>query len=130
MGALLLPFTTAQRERLFNNRPANVGKGLALVGAATSAGARRAGVAAMEEQGKGWVRSALSTVLLAGRTRFAGWGFVAYFASNVGWLVFSWDRALWALFFQQALFTACSLYGVWNWLVRPLVVRHLIGGAR
>ena len=30
MGALLLPFTTAQRERLFNNRPANVGKGLAL----------------------------------------------------------------------------------------------------
>lgn len=65
MGALLLPFTTAQRERLFNNRPANVGKGLALVGAATSAGARRAGVAAMEEQGKGWVRSAMSTVRLA-----------------------------------------------------------------
>ncbi|AFU45685.1 hypothetical protein C380_09925 [Acidovorax sp. KKS102] len=30
MGALLLPFTTAQRERLFNNRPPNVGKGLAL----------------------------------------------------------------------------------------------------
>ena len=69
----------------------------------------------------------LGTVLLAGRSRFAGWGFVAYLASNAGWLVFSWDRALWALFFQQLVFTLCSLYGVWTWLVRPVVVK---GGAQ
>ena len=71
----------------------------------------------------------LGTLLLAGRSRLAGWGFVAYLLSNAGWLVFSWDRALWALFFQQAIFTACSLYGVWTWLVRPVVVRRVKGGA-
>ena len=71
----------------------------------------------------------LGTLLLAGRGRWAGWGFVAYVLSNAGWLVFSWDRALWALFFQQFIFTLCSLYGVWNWLVKPLVVRQVKGGA-
>ena len=61
----------------------------------------------------------LGTVLLAGRSRLAGWGFVAYLASNAGWLVFAWDMALHGLFAQQLVFTLCSLYGVWTWLVRP-----------
>lgn len=61
----------------------------------------------------------LGTLLLAGRSRLAGWGFVAYLLSNAGWLVFSWDQSLWALFAQQLVFTVCSLYGVWTWLVRP-----------
>ena len=61
----------------------------------------------------------VGTLLLAGRSRLAGWGFVAYLASNAGWLVFSWDMSLWSLFAQQLVFTGCSLYGVWTWLVRP-----------
>ena len=36
----------------------------------------------------------VGTLLLAGRSRLAGWGFVAYLVSNAGWLVFSWDMAL------------------------------------
>lgn len=59
------------------------------------------------------------TLLLAGRSRVAGWGFVAYLASNVGWLVFSWEQALWPLFAQQLMFTMSSLYGVWVWLIKP-----------
>lgn len=61
----------------------------------------------------------LGTLLLAGRSRRAGWGFVAYLVSNAGWLAFAWDRALWALLAQQMVFTLCSLYGVWMWIVRP-----------
>lgn len=61
----------------------------------------------------------LGTLLLAGRSRRAGWGFVAYLVSNAGWLAFAWERGLWALLAQQAVFTLCSVYGVWNWLVRP-----------
>ena len=71
----------------------------------------------------------LGTLLLAGRSRAAGLGFVAYLVSNAGWLVFSWDMALWALFAQQLVFTACSLYGVWTWLVRPKLGRAK-GGAQ
>ena len=71
----------------------------------------------------------VGTLLLAGRSRLAGWGFVAYLVSNAGWLVFSWDMALWALFAQQLVFTACSLYGVWTWLVRPKLGRAK-GGAQ
>lgn len=62
----------------------------------------------------------LGTALLAGRSRFAGWGFVAYLASNAGWLFFSAERGLWALFAQQVVFTLVSGYGVWTWLLRPL----------
>ena len=64
----------------------------------------------------------LGTLLRAGRSRLAGWGFVAYLLSNAGWLVFSWDMSLWSLFAQQLVFTGCSLYGVWTWLVRPALV--------
>ena len=71
----------------------------------------------------------VGTLQLAGRSRLAGWGFVAYLVSNAGWLVFSWDMALWALFAQQLVFTACSLYGVWTWLVRPKLGRAK-GGAQ
>ena len=39
--------------------------GNSIVGAATSAGARRAGIADMEERGHTWVRSAAATVRLA-----------------------------------------------------------------
>lgn len=53
----VVDFTTGGRR---NRRTAQ-----ALVGAATSAGARRAGVACLEEQGKPWVRSAMATVRLA-----------------------------------------------------------------
>lgn len=72
----------------------------------------------------------LGTLLLAGRSRAAGWGFVAYLASNAGWLAFAWERALWALFLQQLVFTLCSVYGVWMWIVRPAWHGRVGGGLR
>ena len=63
----------------------------------------------------------LGTLLLAFRSSWAGWGFVAYLVSNFGWLVFSWEHGHAFLFVQQVAFTASSLVGIWMWLVRPLV---------
>lgn len=60
----------------------------------------------------------LGALLVACNGRFAGWGFVAFFASNVGWLYFSFtDGHLW-MFGQQIAFTATSLTGIYVWLVR------------
>jgi hypothetical protein len=53
----VVEFTAGSRR---NRRTAQ-----AHVGAASAAGARRAGIACMEEQGKAWVRSAAATVRLA-----------------------------------------------------------------
>ena len=50
-------FTAGSRRRRLS--------GNAIVGAATSAGARRAGIAAMAGRGHTWVRSAAATVRLA-----------------------------------------------------------------
>lgn len=60
----------------------------------------------------------LGTLVLAGNGRWAGWGFVAYLASNVGWLVFSWEHMHQWLFAQHVAFLASSGYGIWIWLVR------------
>ncbi|MFE8644155.1 hypothetical protein ACFX58_03610 [Sphingomonas sp. NCPPB 2930] len=60
----------------------------------------------------------LGTILLATRSRFAGWGFVAYLVSNGGWMAFAWPLGNWWLFAQQVGFTATSLIGIWCWLVR------------
>lgn len=60
----------------------------------------------------------LGTVLLAINGPRAGWGFVAYLASNAGWIAFAWINAHWGLLAQQIAFTLSSLFGIWRWLLR------------
>lgn len=61
----------------------------------------------------------LGTILLALNGPRAGLGFVAYLASNAGWIWFAWWHSHWAMLVQQLAFTASSLLGIWVWLVRP-----------
>lgn len=63
----------------------------------------------------------LGTVLLAAKGEWSGWGFVAFLASNIGWLAFSWIRGHWFMFAQQAGFTLTSFYGIWVWLLQPML---------
>ena len=58
-------------------------------------------------------------VLLASRSRWAGWAFVAWLASNAGWLVFGAGHQHWGFFLQQGVFTITSLLGIWQWLIKP-----------
>lgn len=65
------------------------------------------------------------TLLLATKGRRAGWGFVAFLASNVGWLVFAYEQGITKLFVQHAFFAISSLLGVYVWLIRGrLAVRR------
>lgn len=61
----------------------------------------------------------VGTLLLAEPSAWSGFGFLAYLASNVGWLIYSYSRALWPLFFQTIVFTAASLWGIWRWILQP-----------
>lgn len=67
----------------------------------------------------GLVCGVAGTLLLAMKGRRAGWGFVAYLASNLAWMSFAYEHALTKLFAQHAIFAVSSLIGVWMWLVRP-----------
>jgi len=66
----------------------------------------------------------LGTLVLATKSRYAGWGFVAFLASNAGWLAFSYAHGHWFMFAQQVGFTVSSLIGVWVWLLVPAIDRH------
>jgi hypothetical protein len=59
----------------------------------------------------------LGAVLLAAKGQHAAWGWVAFLASNIGWIAFGWIRGHWFLVMQQIGFTATSLLGIWTWLV-------------
>lgn len=61
----------------------------------------------------------LGALLLATRSKYAGWAFVAWLISNVGWIVFGAGNQHWFFILQQLVFTVTSLIGIWNWLVRP-----------
>jgi hypothetical protein len=63
----------------------------------------------------------LGTILLALNGPRAGWGFVAYLASNLAWIASSWMQGQWPLLTQQIIFLASSLLGIWVWLVQPHV---------
>ena len=61
------------------------------------------------------------TLLLA-MPAYPGWGFGAFLASNIGWLTVSaWQRQ-WPLQAQHWAFLLCSLLGLWNWWLGPLLL--------
>ncbi len=61
----------------------------------------------------------LGSLLLATKSRYAGLAFVAWFVSNIGWLIFGARNDHTYFFAQQIGFTVTSLLGIWNWLVHP-----------
>lgn len=61
----------------------------------------------------------LGAILLATKSRYAGLAFVAWFVSNLGWLIFGAHNDHWFFFVQQIGFTVTSVLGIWNWLVNP-----------
>lgn len=63
----------------------------------------------------------MGTIMLAMNNQRSGWGFVAFLASNAGWIVFAQAQGHWGLLLQQVCFTATSLLGIWIWLLRPVM---------
>ncbi|CAM3350510.1 hypothetical protein [Paracidovorax anthurii] len=61
--------------------------------------------------------------LLLAMPALPGWGFGAFTASNVAWLVASRLQRQTALHLQQWVFLGCSLLGLWNWWLAPLLGR-------
>lgn len=59
------------------------------------------------------------SLLLAMKSRFAGWAFVAYLASNAGWIAFAISHGYHALIAQHATFSVIALIGIWTWLIKP-----------
>lgn len=57
--------------------------------------------------------------LLARRGRYADLGWLAFLASNAGWILFALRGAHHALLVQQICFTATSLIGIYVWLIKP-----------
>lgn len=63
--------------------------------------------------------------LLAVKSRWAGWAFVLWLFSNVGWMGFAWLGGHWFLLAQHVAFAATSVLGIWTWLTLPLVANAL-----
>lgn len=59
------------------------------------------------------------TLLLAIKSPYAGWAFVAYLISNVGWIAFGSVHGHWALVGQHVVFSITSLIGIWVWIIKP-----------
>jgi hypothetical protein len=57
--------------------------------------------------------------LLAIRARWAGWAFVLWLASNLGWMAYGATHGMWGLFAQHAAFSITSAIGIRNWLWVP-----------
>ena len=51
-----------------------------------------------------------------------GLGFGAFVISNLAWIFVSAIKRQWPLHVQQWIFLICSLIGLWNWWLEPLVL--------
>lgn len=61
----------------------------------------------------------LGSFLLATNSRYSGYGFVAFLASNAAWVVFGWMTGAPGLVWMQAAFTVTSLLGIYRWFFAP-----------
>ena len=61
----------------------------------------------------------IGALLLATRSRYAGWAFVLWLISNVGWIIFGAGNQHWFFILQQLVVTATSLIGIYRWLIVP-----------
>ena len=68
-------------------------------------------------QWAGCATGVMGAALLASRTRWAGWGFVAFLASNLLWGLNGWITGAPAMVLMQAVFTLTSLAGIYTWLI-------------
>lgn len=64
----------------------------------------------------------MAGALLLAMPSLPAWGFGAFLVSNIGWLIFSAANRYWTLFVQQLVFLGCSLLGLWNWWLAPLLL--------
>lgn len=58
-------------------------------------------------------------LLLATRSRWAGWAWVLWLASNFGWIAHGAAHGMWALVAQNAVFSITSAVGIFTWLIAP-----------
>lgn len=63
--------------------------------------------------------------LLAVKSPRAGWAFVLWLFSNIGWVAFGWLNSHWFLVAQNSLYAVTSALGIWIWLALPIVDRGL-----
>lgn len=79
-----------------------------------------------------WVGCAtgvIGSLLLATRSKWSGWGFVSYLTSNACWVTFGLLTRAPGLVVMQVAFTATTILGVWQWLVRPALAARGARGA-
>lgn len=55
-------------------------------------------------------------LLLAIKSRHAGWAWVLWLASNTGWVIYGATHSMWGLVAQNAAFFITSAIGVRTWL--------------
>ena len=60
--------------------------------------------------------------LLLAMPALPAWGFGAFLVSNVAWLMFARRHRFGLLQAQQWVLLACSLLGLWNWWLGPLLL--------
>ncbi len=63
----------------------------------------------------GCMTGLLGAMLLALNNRYSGYGFVAFLASNVCWVMYGMLGGAWGLVVMQLGFTATSLLGLYRW---------------
>lgn len=63
----------------------------------------------------GSITGLLGSALLATNSQYSGYGFIAFLASNIFWIYFSYKTKTHSLLTMQAGFTLTSVVGIARW---------------
>ena len=73
-------------------------------------------------QWAGTITGVVGAGMIASNIGVVGWGYILFAISAVCYMYFSWQLKYFPLFAMNAVFMAINLWGIWRWLIQPLIL--------
>lgn len=69
----------------------------------------------------GSVFGVMGAVVISSNIGLVGQGYLVFLISSVLYMFFAWKIGRWPLFAMNAVFCIINLWGIWRWLVEPMI---------
>ncbi len=69
----------------------------------------------------GVITGLLGAFIISSNIGYVGWGYLIFLISSLAMMYFAWKLDRWPLFAMNTIFLAINAWGIWRWLLMPLM---------
>lgn len=70
----------------------------------------------------GTITGILGAALISSNIGYIGWAYVVFCFSSFSFMYFSYKLERWPFFIMNVIFLVINIWGIWRWLIGPMVL--------